>query len=285
MKRKTDAVHEIVMSVMSIDVPAEGQLSNPFKPKRKNSKQTSLEEMLNKRTQSELPEDIKSWTNKNFATYFARCFQNYFGGNYKITFVSDLPIIKQMQDFFIKNGLDEHEWTKKFIDWSFVYSGLIIKKYNYFTLNSVWNSINYFYQDEILSKVESGEVVRSESDTTLLKEIEDLQGKISSTEIFARFGIPITVTYLCKIKKYDYVKVTSALLKRFENNQNNNDIQILERIFNSSIINSPYPESFLCLDWRELMSNQINYFKTESWWRDSDYKGKYLNKYESLLGG
>jgi len=285
MKRKTDAVHEIVMSVMSVDVPAEGQLSNPFKPKRKNSKQTSLEEMLNKRTQSELPEDVKSWTNKNFAIYFARCFQNYFGGNYKITFVSDLPIIKQMQDFFRKNGLEEYEWTKKFIDWSFINNELIIKKYNYFTLNSILNSINYFYQDEILSKVETGEVVRSESDSTLLKEIEDLHGKISSTEIFARFGIPITVTYLCNIKKYEYAKVANALLKRFESNQNNNDIQILERIFNSSIINSPYPESFLCLDWRDLMTNQISYFKTESWWRDSDYKGKYLNKYESLLGG
>lgn len=285
MKRKTDAVHEIVMSVMSVDVPPEGQLVNPFKPKRKGSKQTTLEEMLNKRSPTELPQDVHSWTNKNFVTYFARSFQSYFGGNYKITFVSDLPIIKQIQDFFKNNGVEPNEWTKNFIDWSFINNEIIIKRFNYFTLNSVLNSINYFYQDEILSKVESGEVTRIETDSTLLKEIDELQGKISSTEIFARFGIPITVTYLCNVKKYDYTKVSNALLKRFENNQNNNDIQILERIFNSSIINSPYPDDFLCLDWRDLMKNQINYFKTETWWRETDYKGKYLTKYESLLGG
>jgi len=285
MKRKTDAVHELVMSVMSVEVPAEGQLVNPFKPKRKSSKQTSLDEMLNRRTPSELPDDVNIWTNKNFATFFARNFQNYFGGNYKITFVSDLPIIKQIQDFFKNNGLDSNEWTKKFIEWSFENNEIIIKRYNYFTLNTVLNSINYFYQDEILSKVESGEVVRIENDYSLLKEIDDLQGKISSTEIFARFGIPITVTYLCNIKKYSYAKVMSALMKRFENSQSSSDIQILERIFNSSIINSPYPDSFLCLDWRDLMKEQINFYKTETWWRDSDYKGKYLNKYESLLGG
>jgi len=72
----------------------------------------------------------------------------------------------------------------------------IIRKYNYLTLVNVFNSVNFFYQDEVLPQVESGDVVRESTDTSLLEEINSLQDKVKSTELFARFGIPITVTYL-----------------------------------------------------------------------------------------
>jgi len=35
MKNRNDAVHKIVTNVMSIEVPPEGQLVNPFKHKKK----------------------------------------------------------------------------------------------------------------------------------------------------------------------------------------------------------------------------------------------------------
>ena len=284
MKNKNDAVHKIVMNVMSADVPPEGQLINPFKPKRKSTKQITLDEMLTKKGPSELPENVQDWNNKHFVTYFARKYQSYIGGNYKITFTSDLPIIKQIGDFFTSNGLDKNEFTKKLFDWSFDNQEQIIKKFNYLTLMSVFNSINYFYQDEVLPKIETGVVIRAIDDSSLVKEIDELQDKVKATELFARFGIPITTTYLVNVKGYDESKVISSLNVRFAD-CNGSDTEILERIFNSSIINSPYPEEFLLLDWRNKFDRLTNFFKTESWWRDKDYKGTPLSKYSSLLGG
>lgn len=284
MKSRKDAVHKIVTNIMSIDVPPEGQLVNPFKPKRRQNSQVTLDEMVTKKTPVELPEDVSTWTNKHFVTHFSRQYQSFIGGNYKITFTSDLPIIKQIGDFFLSNGLDKNEYTKKLIDWAFENSEQIIRKYNYITLLSVFNSINFFYQDEVLPKVEDGIVVRDSKDTSLLEEISSLQDKVKSTELFARFGIPITVTYLVKIKGYDLNKIMSSLNVRFSDNKSS-DVEILERIFNSSIINSPYPEEFLALNWRDSFQNLISFFKTETWWRDKDYKGSPLAKYNTLLGG
>lgn len=284
MKKKNDAIHQMVTKVMSVEVPPEGQLINPFKPRRRSNKQVSLDELITKKSPVELPEDETKWTSKNFVTYFAREYQSKIGGNYKITFTSDLPVIKQIGDFFESNGLPRNEWTKKLFDWSFDNHDQIIKKYNYFTLLSVFNSVNYFYQDEVLPSVETGLVERDSQDNSLLAEINDLQNKVKPTELFARFGIPITVTYLCNVKGYKLDKVINSLNTRFSDNKSA-DIEILERIFNSSIINSPYPEEFLSLDWREEFEDLVKFFKTETWWRDKDYKGKPLTKYLTLLGG
>lgn len=285
MKKKSDSIHQLVTSVMSIEVPPEGQLVNPFKPVRKTNKQVTLDELINKRGPVELPKDVSTWTSKNFATHFARSYHDHLGGNYKITFTSDLPIIKNIGDFFDSNGLNRNEWTKKLFDWSFNNYDQIVKKFNYFTLLSVFNSINYFYQDEVLPQVESGSIERNSQDNSLLDEIESLQAnKVKPTEIFARFGIPITVTYLNKVKGYDIEKIVNSLNVRFADNKST-DIEILERIFNSSIINSPYPEEFLMLNWRSEFKSLTNFYRTESWWRDKDYSGKPLDKYFTLLMG
>ena len=284
MKNKNDAVHKVVMHVMSMDVPPEGQLVNPFKPKRRTTQQVTLDEMINKKGPAELPVSTSDWTNKNFVTYFARKYQSFIGGNYKITFASDLPLIKQIGDFFTSNGLDKNEYTKKLFDWAFDNHDQIIRKFNYLTLGSVLNSINYFYQDEVLPKIETGLVVRDTNDTSLLKEINDLQDKVKATELFAIFGIPITTTYLVKIKGYELSKVIASLNVRFADKKNADTI-ILERMFNASIINSPYPDEFLALDWRQTFHELIEFYKTESWWRDKDYKGDPLSKYNTLLGG
>ena len=284
MKNRNDAVHKIVTNIMSIEVPPEGQLVNPFKPKRRQGSQVTLEEMVTKKAPATLPDNVSEWTNKHFVTYFARKYQSFIGGNYKITFASDLPIIKQIGDFFASNGLDKNEFTKKLFDWAFDNSEQIIRKYNYITLLSVFNSINFFYQDEILPQVESGDVVRDSADTSLLEEINSLQDKVKATELFARFGIPITVTYLVKVKGYDQSKVIASLNVRF-GERKSSDVEILERMFNSSIINSPYPEEFLGLEWRDAFQPLTTFFKTETWWREKDYKGNPLAKYFTLLGG
>jgi hypothetical protein len=285
MKAKKDRVQIIVESVMSEPIPEPGQLINPFKKQRKSSKQVTLDDMLNKRGPQELPENVEEWTGKNFATYFARSYQNTTGGNYKITFTSDLPIIKQIGDFIASNGLPRNQGTKTFIDWAMKNHDRITQKHNYFTLNSVFNSINHFHQEIILT----GNDIDS-PDTegiALIESIKETEIAGNVTEIFAKFGIPITITYLTKIAGLDEDKIYAVLDKRLKTlsiGMNGNNL-IMERIFKSSIMSSPYPKGFAALDWRERYNNFASTYYLEAWWRDEDYKGDPQEKYDVLLGG
>lgn len=285
MKAKRDRAQIIVESVLSEPIPEPGQLVNPFKKQRKTNKQTSLDDMLTKRGPQDLPEDLNSWTSKNFATYFSRCYQNSTGGNYKITFTSDLPIIKQIGDFIESNDLPRNEWTKKFIDWSIKNYDRITQKHGYFTLNSVFNSINYFYQEIILT---GNSIDSSDADmATFLGSIQEVEKAGNITEIFAKFGIPITVTYLKNIANLQEDQIHSVLEKRLKTLSlgMNGNHQILERIIKSSIMSSPYSEDFSSLDWRVRYEKYIKDFYLESWWRDEDYQGVAPEKYSVLIGG
>jgi hypothetical protein len=107
------------------------------------------------------------------------------------------------------------------------------------------------------------------------------------TEIFAKFGIPITITYLIKIAGLDEDKIYSVLDKRLKTlsiGMNGNQL-IMERIFKSSIMSSPYPEGFIALDWRERYNSFTANYYLEAWWRDEDYRGDPQEKYDVLLGG
>jgi len=285
MKAKKDRVQIIVESVMSEPIPEPGQLINPFKKQRKSSKQVTLDDMLNKRGPQELPENVEEWTGKNFATYFARSYQNTTGGNYKITFTSDLPIIKQIGDFIASNGLPRNQWTKTFIDWAMKNHDRITQKHNYFTLNSVFNSINYFHQEIILT---GNDIDSPDAEgIALIESIKETEIAGNVTEIFAKFGIPITITYLTKIAGLDEDKIYAVLDKRLKTlsiGMNGNNL-IMERIFKSSIMSSPYPKGFAALDWRERYNNFASTYYLEAWWRDEDYKGDPQEKYDVLLGG
>ena len=285
MKAKKDRAQIIVESIMSEPIPEPGQLVNPFKKQRKTGKQVTLDEMLTRKGPQELPQDIETWSSKHFAIYFSRCFQNATGGNYKITYSSDLPIIKQIGDFIESNDLPKNEWIKKFIEWSIKNFDRITQKHGYFTLNSVFNSINYFYQEIILT---GNSVESSDADATaFIESIKETEKAGNVTEIFAKFGIPITVTYLTKIAKLDEEQILSVLDKRLKTlslGMNGNNL-IMERIVKSSILSSPYPSEFSCLDWRDKYQKYIKNYDSESWWRDEDYSGTSPEKYNVLLGG
>ena len=284
MKAKKDRLQILVETIMSEPIPEEGQLINPFKAKKRGTKQISLDEMIVKKPANQLPDKVEDWTGKNFASYFAKSYQNTTGGNYKITFTSDLPLIKQIGDFFESHSLPRNEVTKTFIDWSMKNYDNIVKKYGYFTLTSVFNSVNYFYQDHFL-------VQRNDSTDTqksLLDEIKQVESEGQVTEIFARFGIPLTVNYLINIKKYPSDKVDGAVSKLLTSLHTSTSVQsknTLERILKASIINSPYPKEFISLDWRIKYNNYINNFLSESWWRDDDYTGNVSISYNFLKGG
>lgn len=284
MRKTIDATTEVVQNVMSQFIPPEGQLINPFKAKKRENKQVTLHDLLDKKATNTLSKDPNQWTNKQMVEYFARAYQTATGGNYKVTYVSDVPIIKSIGDFMASNGLQRNEWTKNLIDWSLEHSEDIKKRYGYITLNSVFNAINLFYQSVVLPRVEEDTVERDILDTSLLEEIKQAEAAGKATEIFARYGLPVTITYLHCIKGYALDKIIKATEDRLEALSKGSaaDREIIQRIMTSSVIGSPYPPTFFGIDWRQKFSTYCKQFHSETWWRQEDYKGKPLPKYKLI---
>lgn len=279
---------DIVKRIMQEPVPAEGQLLHPIKSdaikkkqEREEKKAINLEDAKN----FKFPFDVNTWTPKIFVDYFASKYSTETGGVYRRVYRSDIMIVQQIGDFLVSNGLERNLWTKKFIDWGFKNREEILKRERHFTLQEVIHQINYFYQREILPKVEEDEIERDTQDTVLLEEIQkaDESGKI--TEVFIRFGIPVAVTYLVNFRNIDEAKILKATKDRISALFGGSSVERnqLGKIFQSSIIGSPYPPEFLASDWRERFEAYVVPFKKENWWRDDDYKGKPLPKYYSLI--
>jgi hypothetical protein len=273
-----DRVQEIINRILTSPIPDEGHLSNPLTAqKRTRSGQVKLGD-VNSEKQSKT---IDQWGTKEFVDYFATKFQDVTGGNYRRAYRADGMAFQEMISFFASNGVPRNEWTKKFIDWAFSKRDQIKRKYTYFTPHTILNVINYFYQDEILPLVEVETIEREETDAILANiESEIKSGK--NIEVFIKYGIPITATYM--IKKCDAdPKALAAILHQRLDILMQTDRKQAKQVFLKSIINSPYPTQFEFLDWRDLYSDFVSRFENESWWRPNDYRGAPLKTYKDLL--
>lgn len=287
-RKKEDEVQDIINKILAEPIPEKGKLLHPIQVKHrapKTSIQKTLSDMVKK--PGDFPPDITIWNTQNFVNYFARRFQEETGGNYRKTYAVDGAVFKNMGDFLVSNGLERNKWTKILIDWSFHHFDEIKLREEVFNPSSILRSVNFFYQDIVLPQVENNEVERDNSDASLLEEIKeaDIEANGKITEVFLRFGIPVTISYLVFVKKFNLEQWIPALKERFKKLSMGEfeDKTNLKKIFQVSIVGSPYPEEFLLSNWREEFIEQTKICETESWWRRSDYKGKPLPKYHALL--
>ena len=287
-KKKQDAlIQEAIDRIMSAPVPKKGELNHPLEAKPREKRQggqVTFAEIMKK--ESKIPEDVHQWQGRDFVDYFATQYMERTGGNYRKTYRSDCQSVKEANNFLASNGLDQHEWTKKWMDWGFDNREQIMRRESALTLQTLVRQINFFYQDQVLPMVEAGKCDRSYEDgTVLLDEIEEVKKNGTSIDIFEHFGIPIAITYFVQQRNFEEAKIVAAAKDRFSSLKREGAVgrQKLERVFRRSIILSPYPDGFTCRDWRATFSEFIDLFKGEEWWRPEDYKGRALRKYDSLL--
>jgi len=277
---KEDQSKTIIKNIMKTSIPAQGELSNPFK-KKKN--ELTLGEIISDRNKV-FPDNIKQWTPKVFVEYFAQKYQEETNGNYRVMYRSDMTTFKEIFKFFTSTGLEKKEWTKKFVDWSFKRRSDIIKKEGHFTIQDINRYVNYFYQDVVLPKVEKDEVDRSYCEEDILKEIEEANKEGKAKEIFLRFGIPVAASYFVNVQGMKEPAIVAGIEKFLDTLSKGNSVerQRFTEMINKSIILSPYPEDFVLLDWRNRFETYVSRFHHENWWRDEDYKGKSLSQYDKL---
>lgn len=285
-RKKEDLAAEIINRIMSQPVPNEGQLKHPIEPKKRLARQDgqmTLADLVEKK--SVTPDDVRQWTARTFVDYFAKRFQDETGGNYRKIYKSDGQVFGQAMKFMASNGLERGEWTKKLLDWAFVRRESISVRTGHFTPQSILRMINHFYQEEVLPKVEVGEVERTDSpDASLLEEIQQADAEGRATEILARYGIPVTLTYFVRVKGIREEVAVSGVAQRLTAMAKGTpqDREQLERIAHASVIGSPYPGEFLLRDWRAIFPEAAAFSK-ETWWRKSDYTGAPLPKYMGIL--
>lgn len=263
LKAKKDEVYNMVSSIYYEKVPAQSELSNPFSANKRSRKKS-----LVTKEQKELSEDINDWNSKNFVDYFAREYKTYIGGIYKITYVSDSSVITEIMSFMDDNLLDKNEWTKKFIDWCFVNKESLLQKCGHFLLPNLRQFLNRFYQESVLSSSKNNLI-------DIFDEVQDLDKKGRSKEIYSKYGIPIASTYFANSRKIPQSNIKSGLKQLFDSLSNGSIEQkkFLSDIFQKSISRSPYLDDFVLLDWREQFKQHLETYKKEPWYRDEDYPG------------
>lgn len=283
VKQPTDVAEEIVRRIMSCTVPEKGQLIHPLKST--DTKKAPRQVKITDASTYGFPSNVDEWKLKNFVDYFAKQYQEATGANYRKSYRADNMIFQLMGDFLVSNGLERNKWLKNFIDWSFKRRTDILRSEGHFTPQEVLRYANYFYQDQVLPKVEQNEIIRDTQDTNMLDEIDKSVSEGKLTEVFCRYGIPAGITYLINVRKMDTDKVIAMVDGKMASLVNGSVLEkeLLSKMLQSSIIGSPYPSGYEGVYWRDMFGEYTKTFRKEIWWRENDYKGKPLPKYYSLL--
>lgn len=285
--KQINQAKSIIERILSQPIPDEGHLKHPLVSKKRTPSQTTMEGMLSSmKKKNAFPENILEWTTRTFVDYFASRVQEETGGNYKKLYRADIVYIQQILKFFSSNGLEKNEWARSFIEWALIRREQLKRRDGYFTISILPRYLNQYLQEEVLPQVERGSITRKTFDTSLLEEIKQAEAEGKATEIISRFGIPVATTYFVSIKGFGKDRLVAAFKERFVAMQKTGaegNAQMI-RIFQSSVIGSPYPEGFLLTDWREVFGSFLEPFTNDPWYRPDDYKGQPLEKYDAILG-
>jgi hypothetical protein len=240
-----DPTIDLIRKVYSEPVPLQSELSNPFKANKRQRKN------VDKSLSEELDSDIQTWEPKDFCKYFANEYKKSIAGFYKLSYVSDGPIFKQILGFMEDNKIDKNLYAKSFIDWCFENKAVIIQSHGFILPNTIIYFLNRYYQEKVYTNN------KLEALIDVYDDIEYLDKNGKHKEIYSKFGIPISATYLIRKKKIPLDAV----------------VNLLESIFQKSIYRSPYIPDMELLDWRDVFEEFLIKSKKENWWENNDYPG------------
>lgn len=269
-----DPTINLIRKVYAEPVPLQSELTNPFKANKRNKK--NIDKSL---VTDELDSDIQTWEVKDFCKYFAAEYKKSIGGLYKLSYVSDGPIFKQILGFMEDNKIDKNQNCKNFIDWCFENKAIIIQSHGFLLPNTMVYFLNRYYQEKIYVNN------KSEALIDIFDDIDYLDKNGKHKEIYSKFGIPISATYLVNKKKIPLDAVISNLKMLFEmlSTGNAQQVNLLESIFQKSIYRSPYIPEMELLDWRDVFDEFLSKSKKENWWENSDYPGIPRFDFKKLL--
>lgn len=264
MRKQLDSTVQMVMDIYKKPVPLQSEIANPFSANKRQRKKKLVT------NDKEIPEDVKEWNTKHFVDFFSEQYYAFFKATYKKTYSSDCVVVNELFTFFEANNLDKLQCTKEYIEWAFINNSFITRTSGVFIMQSLRNFLNYFMQEKILIKRDVDRSIK------IFEDVDILAHNGKNREVFAKFGIPIAATYFTNKKSISNKDLLAGLNLLLDSLMQGDPPQknILSEIANKSINRSPYPESFVLVNWREQFPQLAEIFKNEAWWKDSDYSGK-----------
>lgn len=268
-----DSTISMVKNIYNMRVPDKSELVNPFSVNKRQRKKNITN------SDTTLPDNLENWNSKIFLQYFAQQYKNQFNGIYKKTFAPDCSVINEIIDFMSANELNEKEWTKKFIDWSFINHELISKTSGTFTVINLRYHLNTFFQQVINVDRKSKPII------DIFDELMIKVNNGKTKEILSVYGIPIIATYFINHKDIPENNIIIGLQKLFDSllNGEYEEQELAKKIVQRSINRSPYPEFFKLKNWRHEFPDLCSKYNKEAWWRDVDYIGNPQFKFDRFM--
>lgn len=229
--------------------------------------------------------DIEHWRTKDFIFWFVSCLKKNFPNlpEYNIVYIKDGKNIKAMETALKKAGHGKKK-LKDFISYTVEQQAqkILDKKESQgellsFTTNDLLDFFNSYMQSLYLKKKGGGNTDDSENIKVTKKELESCwkQGKLIS--LLRNYGIPISATFVFyKIKNKDVSdedkikKITEVISNVFEKVSFNQDI--LHNIAKHSMMRSPYPDTYILLDWKEKFMSTWDKIDVQknTWWQEDE---------------
>jgi hypothetical protein len=234
-------------------------------------------------------EKKNSWTNLNklmkksssFSdlSFFANLFEQHYGIEYTINNAQDLDCINKIKMSLRKLGLDPAKHLRNFLSWMINHTSLA-PSYNFIILQHYDKFIESY-----VKSLDECEVIRAANDPTFLKRLEKDCSEGLLVDVLIKYGIPVTASYLNKISQKRNVTIGN-IRRTMTKLINNNELDIINKIARQSIYLSPYPNTFLLLNWREEFEEILikTNAKSKNWWRQNDYSNLlYAEHFEGLI--
>jgi hypothetical protein len=260
---------EIVQNALKT-IPQNGFLGKTLKPSEKPATYT-LDELTDN-TMKQFPEDINSWTRRTLVHYYAFKHLEVLKVPFQINWQTDLGVIKKIAQFLAANSLNEMLHTKQLIDWAFEHRDMVMTRHQSLHLRVLPKLINYYLPDTVRVKEEDVVSEPEWDDESDKATIATMRSQIDNRlNLFADFGIPLTVTLLISEYRLQPAKIYERLNEIIKvAGQTPTSLQRVKRMTKNSIEMGPYPSSFKGLDWREQLPLLAKKFAGETWWTNED---------------
>lgn len=220
----------------------------------------------------------KKITSFSDLSFFVNLFEKHYGINYTVNNAQDLDCINKIKISLRKKGLNPEKYLREFLFWMLNHPE-ILPDCNFIVLQHYTNFIDLY-----INSLDQEQVSRVANDPTFLKRLEKDCADGLIADVLVKYGIPVTASYLYKIsnkRNATIGNIKRTMTKLF----NNNDFDTINKIAKQSIDLSPYPDTFLLLNWRKEFEEIFikTNAKNKSWWRQNDYSNLLYAKHFDAL--
>lgn len=231
---------------------------------------------------------VEQWSDRDFVEYFVDECANH-GIPYTKNYSRDTHQVKQIHRAMKQTGHEDRLILKRFLDWAFTNSDVVIKSQKFFTLGTLPAVLNMFLQTLKFNPDEvKEEIVEAEGPPRWGGNLAEMMlytyREEKTAGLLIKYGIPLTAAFLMK-GQFSLERITKGIADRLTKLVVNGRQDDCRTVAKQSIANSPYPGGFPLKNWRDDFHEiwKASNCKAETWWREEDNWGKPYIDYEFFI--